>query len=203
MLQRLLVLLLLVCLAGCTFHPLGMSDEEWAALSPQEKLAAREKQAEIDLKEQEMRLKREEMRQRAEEERKQREHAEDVANGLIAEVWPDQPMCIGGDLCFDRDLDEFVLPLRPLAYVERIEINMDDRVGSRHDAELEVFADNHKVKRLDVKKNTQWHTIPVRRVAGSLAFKAVTDDEIKIYRIKVYGAQLDSNQIHIHMTIGD
>lgn len=39
----------LLILSGCiSFHPLGMSDSEWNALTPEQKMEAREKQAQIN-----------------------------------------------------------------------------------------------------------------------------------------------------------
>ena len=44
-----LVVLCFFIFAGCiSFHPLGMSNSEWNALSPQQKMEAREKQAKLD-----------------------------------------------------------------------------------------------------------------------------------------------------------
>lgn len=41
-------LALFVLLAACSTHPLGMGDEEWQQLSPEQRLQAREKQLEFD-----------------------------------------------------------------------------------------------------------------------------------------------------------
>ena len=44
-----LVLLCLSIFSGCiSFHPLGMSDSEWNALAPEQKMEAREKQAQLN-----------------------------------------------------------------------------------------------------------------------------------------------------------
>lgn len=44
-----IVLLSVLILAGCiSFHPLGMSDSEWNALTPEQKIAAREKQLQLN-----------------------------------------------------------------------------------------------------------------------------------------------------------
>ena len=44
----LLLVLSMVVLVGCSSNPLGMSDAEWEALTPQQQLVARTKQAELD-----------------------------------------------------------------------------------------------------------------------------------------------------------
>ena len=47
--SSLLVLFCFSLIAGCiSFHPLGMSNSEWNALTPQQKMEAREKQAQIN-----------------------------------------------------------------------------------------------------------------------------------------------------------
>ena len=44
-----ITLLCLLCLlCACSTHPLGMDDEEWQQLSPEQRLQAREKQSELD-----------------------------------------------------------------------------------------------------------------------------------------------------------
>lgn len=43
-------LLGLMLLSGCASYPLGMSEQEWQALTPQQQLDAREKQSELDQK---------------------------------------------------------------------------------------------------------------------------------------------------------
>lgn len=40
--------LLLLVLTGCSFYPLGMDKEDWAQLTPTERLKAAEKQADYD-----------------------------------------------------------------------------------------------------------------------------------------------------------
>lgn len=44
----LLIVLSMFVLVGCSSNPLGMSDAEWEALTPQQQLVARTKQAELD-----------------------------------------------------------------------------------------------------------------------------------------------------------
>lgn len=62
-------------LTGCmTSYPLGMSEDEWERLSPQQQLDARERQAELDQRERERRA--EAARIAAEEERRERERRE-------------------------------------------------------------------------------------------------------------------------------
>ena len=55
----LLLVLSMVVLVGCSSNPLGMSDAEWEALTPQQQLVARTKQAELD---EQARLRREQAR---------------------------------------------------------------------------------------------------------------------------------------------
>lgn len=45
----LVILFCFLVLPGCiSFHPLGMSDSEWNSLTPEQKITAREKQAQLD-----------------------------------------------------------------------------------------------------------------------------------------------------------
>lgn len=47
-LQKGLMLIGMLWLSGCSMHPLGINDDEWAVMSREEQLRAYEKQAELD-----------------------------------------------------------------------------------------------------------------------------------------------------------
>ena len=57
-----------LCASGCTFYPLGMTENEWLTLTPQQHLDARYRQAEID-REKAVRRAEEQRRREAEERR--------------------------------------------------------------------------------------------------------------------------------------
>ncbi|MGB0466859.1 MAG: hypothetical protein ACPGF7_04910 [Pontibacterium sp.] len=50
-------LLASISIAGCSFHPLGIDDDEWERMNPQAQMRAYEKQAELDKAEAEARAK--------------------------------------------------------------------------------------------------------------------------------------------------
>ncbi len=54
--KMLLPILLVLILAGCSRYPMGMSEDEWEHLSPEQKLEMRRQQAELRAREQQERL---------------------------------------------------------------------------------------------------------------------------------------------------
>ena len=65
-----LALLCLFMLVGCiSFHPLGITDSEWNALTPEQKMDAREKQAQINVQKKQAKADREAAAQAASSER--------------------------------------------------------------------------------------------------------------------------------------
>lgn len=68
---KLIAVTLAALLSGCSMHPLGISDDEWAQMSQDQRMQAYHEQATLDKAEQAARLREAELR--AEEERHQRE----------------------------------------------------------------------------------------------------------------------------------
>ncbi len=191
--------IVLLSIAACASHPLGIPDEEWTALNSQQKFEARKKQAALDLKARELAVEREKRRNAERIVQRQEEYDQDIANGLIAEFYPQDYACFGGDKCRrNRDeekRDEIVIPLHALSNIDVIQIYADDRVGSKHEGVLGVSADRFKVKKIDLSDRTKWHQIFVGRTARNIVLKAETDDEIRVFRVKVFGSRIPNNQL--------
>lgn len=175
-------LMLALLMSACATHPLGMSDEEWNRLSAEQKFEARK----LDERN---RLEREKLRQ---EERKQREAeqlAQDVARGMILQFSPERPYCMGGDKCPQGSFDELILSLRHLAEVDRVVFFADDRIGSKHDGKVLVYADDEPVDgKIDIQRRGKWHQVLVARPVRNITLKALGDDEVNIYQVKIYGS---------------
>ncbi|WP_419783949.1 hypothetical protein [Maridesulfovibrio sp.] len=195
---RLVLGILLVCIAACASHPLGFSDDEWAELTPQQKLEAKEKQAVLDLKARELALEREKRYQEEKRLERQRERQADIANGLIAEFSPDRYACFGGEKCRNRrdgDVNELIIPLHGLSNVDYLQIYADDRVGNKHEGLMSVNADRFKVQTLDLSKKTKSYQVFIGRTARNIVLRAETDDEIRVFRVKVFGSRIDNSRI--------
>ncbi len=193
-----LVLVCLLLLMACTRNPLGMSDAEWQALTPQQQMDAREKQAAIDIEQErldnEQRIR---MAQIAAAER-EKQRRQDIAAGMIAEITPEQPLCIGGSRCGGGE-SRIILPLRTLASVDYIRFLADDRVGNKHDGVALIYADEQLAERVDIKKHKQWHEAFIGKVARNIIIRPETDDELRIYHIKIYGQAMDSGNVQYHI----
>ncbi len=185
-----------LCLvAACASHPLDMSDDEWTNLTPEQKMQAREKQAELDLKARELAVEQEKRRNEQRKLARIEQRELDVANGMIAEFYPARAACIGGDKCRPKGINEIIIPLHFLANVDAVQIYGDDRVGNKHDGVIEVMADHYRLERIDMSKRTRWYQVFAGRRARNIVLRTVTDDEVRIYRVKVFGSRIDSGQI--------
>lgn len=71
-----LLLTALIIITACASYPLGMSEDEWNRLSPQQQLDARERQARLEQDERQRRA--EVARQRAEQEREEQRRYQDM-----------------------------------------------------------------------------------------------------------------------------
>ena len=81
-----LLLVLTLLLAGCLVrHPLGIPDEEWKRLPPEQQMAARERQAELDRQAAERRARAEEQRRRELEERRANARYGDIVQCVVEE----------------------------------------------------------------------------------------------------------------------
>lgn len=179
--------LVFLFLAACATHPLGMSDEEWDRLTPEQRLEARKQDEQNQLERQKMR--REEERRREEDQLKR-----DAANGMIVFFNPERPYCIGGDKWYRESFDELILSMRRMAEVDRVLFYADDNIGSRHEGKLSVYADNVCVARdIDVKKRGKWHQVLVGRPARNITLRGQTGDEINIHQVKIFGGWVEGN----------
>lgn len=195
---RLVLSVLILCMAACSTHPLGFSDDEWAQLTSQQKIEAKEKQAALDLKARELAIEREKRYYEEKRLERQREKQADVANGMIAEFYPDGYACFGGDKCRnrrDREINEFIIPLHGLSNVDYLQIYADDRVGNKHEGLMGVSADRFKIQSIDLSKKTKWYQVFVGRTARNIVLRAETDDEIRVFRVKVFGSRIEDSQI--------
>lgn len=177
----LLLVAALFLLTGCATHPLGMSDEEWNRLTPEQQLRARQTEEANQLKRQELRAK--------EEQRKKKEQArKNKAEGLLYRYHPKQAYCMGGDKCPKGNYGELILSLNRMAYVDKIEIHVDANVGRKHNGRLSVFADRVRVAH-DIKlgRKGEWHQILVARKARNITLRAQGNDEVRVHVVKVYG----------------
>jgi len=204
---RTFLIILLFVLSGCASHPLGLSDEEWASLTPQEKIEAQEKQASIDLENRKLAIEREKLYLEQKKQQRMQEFERDVANGLIAEFNPANYVCFGGDKCRRRNdeakSDEIVISLRGLTNIDYVQIYADDRYGNKHDGVLGVYADRFKVESIDLEKRTKWYQAFVGRIARNLVLKAETDDEIRLFRVKVFGSKVADDQLKYKYNLGN
>ena len=191
--------LILFHLTACSSHPLGMSDEEWAVLSPTQKIEAREKQAAIDLEKRKLAVEREKIYLEQKKQQRKQELEQDIARGLIAEFKPSNYVCFGGDKCRRRKdeekRNEIVISLRALTNIDYIQIYADDRYGNRHDGVLGVNADHYRIESIDLSKRTKWYQVFVGRTARNIVLKAETDDEIRLFRVKVFGSKIPNDQL--------
>lgn len=188
-----LALLIMSLLVGCIArYPLGMTEEQWLTLTPEQQHEARMKQAEIDearrkAREAEQARKAEEERRQAELRRQQeaRQHEEDLKNGLLARHT--QKVCIGGPACSGYQSNEYVMSF-PQAYVDYVVFSADDYIGKKHGAKLSLYADNVRlVQGIDIKKKGSTHQFRIDRVATSITLKAEHEDEANIHWMKIFG----------------
>ncbi len=197
--SKVLSFLLLLVLLGCSSRPLGLSDQEWAELSAQQKIEAKEKQDAIDLEKQKLVAERERVYLEQKKQQRKQELEQDIAKGLIAEFHPTNYVCFGGDKCRRRNdeekRNEVVISLRALTNIDYIQIYADDRYGNKHDGVLGVNADHYRIESLDLSKRTKWYQVFVGRAARNLVLKAETDDEIRLFRVKVFGSKIPNEQL--------
>lgn len=195
---RYLVLLLLIFLLGCNRNPLGMSDEEWLRLTPQEQSQARQKQIEYDLRQQQIESENRIRMAEAEARRQEAQHAQDIENGLIAELSPKQPICIGGSRCGGSE-SQIIIPLHALMNIDVIQFRADDAIGNKQDGVALLYADDQLIQRIDIKKRTQWHEVFVGKTARNIVIRPETDDEIRFYTIKLFGQAINSGSVQYHI----
>ena len=193
--------------ASCSSQPLRLTEEEWKTLSPQQQIDAREKQAKIDLERQKLAAEREKIYLKQKKQLRKEEREQDIAQGLIAEFYPDNYICFGGDKCHHRSNEEkrneVVISLRTLTNIDYIQIYADDRIGHKHDAIMGVSVDHYKVKSFDISKRTKWYQIFVGRPARNIVLRAETDDEIRLYRVKVFGSRISNDQLKYKYNISN
>jgi len=175
-------LALLLLLLGCATHPLGMSDEEWNQLTPEQKLEARKQ-------DEQNRLEREKLRQEERQRKEEEQRARDIADGMILEFSPDAPYCIGGDRCPRGSFPEIILSLKQYADVDKILFYADDNIGRKHEGKVTVLADGVPVARnIDIDRHGTWYQVLVARPARNITLRAVGDDEVSVRIVKVYGS---------------
>lgn len=196
---RILCLIMIVSVFSCASYPLDMTKDEWEMLSSQQKVDAREKQAELDLENKKMALELEKKRNKQLELERQKQRESDFSKGMVAEFYPEKPVCIGGDKCMNNKGDELVISLRSFTNVDVIQFFADDMVGKRHDGVLEVRADNWRLQKIDISKYGKWYQVFVGRRARNIVFKAITDDEVKIHRVKVFGSRINDRQLQYNV----
>lgn len=182
------VLLFLVCMiTACATHPLGMSDEEWSQLTPEQRLEARKQDEQNKLERERVRL----------EEKQQREEAQlrqDIADGMILSFHPERSYCMGGDKCGRDSFGELILSMKRMAEVDKILFLADDNIGSKRDGKVSVYADDTLVAAdIDVKAYGEWLQILVGRPARNITLRAQGDDEVNIHQVKVFGSWIDGN----------
>ncbi len=197
-LYRFILMLLILSIAACSSHPLGVSDDEWAKFTLQQKFEAREKQAALDLKARELEIERQKRYNEEKRLERQKEKQADISNGLIAEFYPDRYACFGGDKCHSRrdaNINEFIISLHGLSNVDYVQIYADDRVGNKHDGIMGVSVDRFKVQSIDLSKRTKWYQVFVGRTARNIVLRAETDDEVRVFRVKVFGSRIENSQI--------
>jgi hypothetical protein len=174
----------LLLLTACATHPLGMSDEEWNQLTPEQQLEARKQ-------DEQNRLERERMRLEEERQRKDAQLRQDLADGMILSFNPDRAYCMGGDKCGRDSFDQLILSMQRMAEVDRVMFYADDNIGTKHDALVSVYADDVLVAQdIDVKRSGKWHQVLVARPARNITLRAQGDDEVNIHQVKVYGSWL-------------
>lgn len=193
--KQIIISLLFLFLVGCATHPLGMSDDEWTVLSPEQQFEASKEQARLDnerrLKQMENELRREELRLKGE----QLQLEADIANGMIAQR---KDICIGGPKCPGDEGNLYILSIGDFAYVDKITFHADDRIGRRHRAKVDVYADRTRIaKDIDIKKAGATHEVFVGTVARNIVFKAIEDDEVRFHTIKVFGRKLGDPETKI------
>jgi hypothetical protein len=172
-------------LLGCSMHPLGISDEEWNQLTPEQKLEAHKQEEANRLERMRLRQEEEKRRQQEQKRREKLELEQDLAAGMLMQYHPEVVRVIGGK---DNDFQELILSLQRPAYVDKVVFHADDLIGRHHEGKLAVYADGVLIKdRIDIKKRGKWHQVLVARLARNISFRAV-DDEVHVNRVKVYGS---------------
>lgn len=182
---------LAMLLCACTRNPLGMTDDEWQGLSSEQQMVAREKQAKLDIEQQKLDEERRARVAAAEAAKREEQHRSDLAAGMILEIVPQTPICLGGSRCGGID-SRVILPLKALASVDYIQFLADDNIGDKHDAVAHFYADDQFAERVDIKKIRQWHEVFIGKTARNIVIRPEGDDELRIYHIKVFGQKHDS-----------
>ncbi|XPV75953.1 MAG: hypothetical protein ACNI27_15145 [Desulfovibrio sp.] len=193
-----ILLLSILLLAACASHPLGLSDAEWQAMSPAEKLEASKEQAKLD-EQRQIRLAAErERRAKLEAEQAQKQYERDIASGMLLR---EDDVCLGGSKCPGEQKNMLILSLGDFAYIDKIIFYADDRVGRKHDGKISIFADRFKIsENIDIKKSGQEHTIFVGRAARNIVIKAVNDDEVRFRYIKIFGDYIGTDPARIFIS---
>lgn len=186
------LLLLATTLIACgSRYPLRMSEAEWQQLNPAQQLAAREKQAELDLERQRLYEQRWRELERQQRQAERLQLAADRAAGMLLLFNPHVPVCIGGQRCGRDAENELILPLQGLAQVDQIVFSADDRVGSKRNGVLQVLGDRHVASApIDIKKSGKTHQIFIGLPVRTIRLRAMSDDEIHIHWVKVFGSRI-------------
>lgn len=184
-------LALFLLLLGCATHPLGMSDEEWSQLTPEQRLEARKQ-------DEQNRLERERLRQEERQRKEAEQREQDIAEGMILQFSPDAPYCMGGDRCPRGSFPEIILSLKQYADVDKVLFYADDNVGHKHEGKVTVLADGVPVARnIEIDRRGTWYQVLVARPARNITLRAVGDDEVNVHLVKVYGSWIENGRYTI------
>ncbi|WP_419786587.1 hypothetical protein [Pseudodesulfovibrio sp.] len=176
---------LALLLSACASHPLGISDAEWNQLTPEQKLEARKQ-------DEQNKLEREKLRRAEQKQREEAQLKEDIAQGMVLRFSPERPYCMGGDRCPRDSFPEIILSLHRLTDVDKVLFYADDNLGHKHEGKVTVYADDLPVAQdIDIERHGKWYQVLVGRPARNITLRAIGDDEVEIYQVKVYGSQVN------------
>lgn len=193
--QFAILMFAILLLAGCAHYPLGMPEEEWHRLTPQQQLDARKEQAALDLERYRVRetARIEEAVINADKARLR--HEQDIAEGMVSHFGP---VCFGGSRCPNGKSKGHVYTLGGFVFVDKIELTAHDDIGSHHEATISIAVDNRMIRRtLNIDNRGRTHTIFIGAVARNIVLKVRKNDEVVVEELKVFGERLNGDNARI------
>ncbi len=187
--------LLFLIMSACSFHPLGIPDEEWEQMTIEQRHDAYMKQQELTRKRLELEKQRNELenqRLAIERQRVDREECSDEILFLDGGI-------IGGETMLHRQ--RLVISLGRLVWVDRIDFYAHDNINHYCNGRLNIKVDHFPIAlNLDIKKRGRRYSYSIGRQCRKIVFETASMDEVSISNIEIFGSRVKAaNGIHVHI----
>ncbi len=181
----LIAAVIILLMAGCSFHPLGIPDEEWEQMTIEQRHDAY-------IKQQELTRKRLELEEQEKEIENQKLALERQQNGITA--YSDEMLRLNGGIIggeFYGDREQLVISLGRFVWVDRIDFYAHDNVNRHCNGRLNIQVDHYNiVSNLDIKKRGKKYSYYIGRYCRNIVFEAASMDEVSISDIEIFGTRM-------------